>query len=485
MTTRAPSWGNFSSASLPFATALSAAAIFVGDTVTDLDISVATLYVVVVLMAARFCQARGVWFVAAGCVGLTLLSFYLTPPALAQSVGVANTVISLAAIGLTALLVVRAQSGDLVVREQAKILDLTHDSVFSRGMDHAITFWNRGAEEMLGWTREEALGKISYQLLETSFPAPFDELVAELLRTGRWEGELVYKRRDGARVISASRWSLQRDARGQPVGILATNNNITERKQAQEALQQAQANLERLNRAMLVGEMTASIAHEVNQPIAAVALSAGACLRWLAADPPDIEEARQALARIIGDASRATVVIDRVRALVRKAPPRKSAVNINDAILEVMALKSSELKRNRVKLQPRLSSSLPLVAADRVQLQQVILNLVGNAIEAMSGPGDEPRELTVISGGSEPGELFVEVRDSGPGLDQAAVDRVFDSFYTTKPHGTGMGLAICRSIVEAHGGRISAAASEPHGAVFRFTLPIEDEASGAPPQSLC
>src|SRR5208282_2400570 len=150
-----------------------------------------------------------------------------------------------------------------------------------------------------------------------------------------------------------------------------------------EALQQAQGNLERLNRVMLLGEMTASIAHEVRQPIAAAKLNAGVSLRWLAADPPEIDEARQALVRIVRDAERANEVIDRVRALVRKAPPHKSAVNINDAILEVMALTDSELQRDRVKLRPRLSSALPLVAVDRIQLQQVILNLVVNAIEAM------------------------------------------------------------------------------------------------------
>jgi len=207
-------------------------------------------------------------------------------------------------------------------------------------------------------------------------------------------------------------------------------------------------------------------------------------LRWLAADPPEIDEARQALVRIVRDAERANEVIDRVRALVRKAPPRKSVVNINDAILEVMALTNSDLERNRVKLQPRLSSALPLVTADRVQLQQVVLNLVANAIEAMSGPFDGPRELTVVSGASGRGDVFVEVRDSGPGLDPAAHDRVFDPFYTTKAHGTGMGLAICRSIVEAHGGRILAAANEPQGAVFRFTLPTEDEAARHPAPAL-
>jgi two-component system, LuxR family, sensor kinase FixL len=287
-----------------------------------------------------------------------------------------------------------------VSRDQAKLLDLTHDSIFSRGMDHAITFWNRGSEELFGWTRDEALGKVSHQLLQTSFPVPLDQIMTELLRAGRWKGELVYRRRDGSRVVSASHWSLQQDPRGQPIGILATNNDITERKNAQEALQQAQANLERLNRVMLLGEMTASIADEVRQPIAAARLNAGVSLRRLAADPREIEEARQAPMRIVRDAERANEVIDHVRALVKKAPPRKSPVNINDAILEVMALTESELQRNRVKLRPRLSSALPIIAADRIQLQQVVLNLIVNAIETISGLADGPRELMVVTGRS-------------------------------------------------------------------------------------
>jgi C4-dicarboxylate-specific signal transduction histidine kinase len=255
---------------------------------------------------------------------------------------------------------------------------------------------------------------------------------------------------------------------------------IIERKQAQESLQQAQANLERLNRVMLVGEMTASIAHEVNQPIAAAVANANACLRWLAAQPPDMGEARQALGRIVKNGNRASEVIGRIRSLVKKVPQRRDRLDINKTILEVVALTDSEVHRHRVTLQTDLSRDMPLVPADRIQLQQVLLNLIANAIEAMSGLDDRPRELTVATGGSNSNDVFVEVRDSGLGLDPASLDRLFDSFYTTKRDGIGMGLAISRSIVESHGGKLWATPNQPHGAVFRFTLPVDEESSTDP-----
>lgn len=250
--------------------------------------------------------------------------------------------------------------------------------------------------------------------------------------------------------------------------------------QAEEALQQAQANLERLNRVMLLGEMTASIAHEVKQPIAAIVANAGAAVRWLKAQPPNIDKAQQSLASIVRDGNRASEIINRIRALFRKLPVRRDRLDINEAIREVIALNEGNLQRNRIKLETSLASGLPLVRADRIQLQQLILNLIVNAIEAMSEAGDRPRELAVVSGGGGSNDVLVEVRDSGPGLDPASLDRLFDSFYTTKPEGTGMGLAISRSIVEAHGGRLWAAGNGPHGAVFRFTLPVEVEASADP-----
>jgi two-component system, LuxR family, sensor kinase FixL len=236
-------------------------------------------------------------------------------------------------------------------------------------------------------------------------------------------------------------------------------------------LQQAQADLARLNRVMLLGEMTASIAHEVNQPISAVITGAHAGLRWLDARRPDLEEVRQALSRIVRDGNRAGEVIDRIRALVRKVPPRRDCSNINEAIHEVIALTQTEVERNGIRLQTRLTDDLPLVPADRVQLQQVIMNLIINAIEAMAGVGDRPRELTIASGAGDANTVFVKVQDTGPGIEPADLDRLFQSFYTTKPNGIGMGLAISRSIVEAHGGTLSAAPNQPHGATFQFTVP--------------
>ncbi len=249
--------------------------------------------------------------------------------------------------------------------------------------------------------------------------------------------------------------------------------DITDRKRAEAALQQAEADLARLNRVMMLGEMTASIAHEINQPIAAVITNANAGLRWLDAPQPEMNEVRQALGRIVRDGTRAGEVIGRIREHVKKTPPRRELLDINQAIREVVALTQTEMQRNRVGLQSRLARALPPVSADRVQLQQVMINLIINAIEAMAGAG-EPRELAIVSGMNDADSIVVEVQDTGPGLDPEKLDRLFQSFYTTKPDGIGMGLAISRSIAEAHGGRLSAAPNHPRGAVFRLSLPVEE-----------
>ena len=246
-----------------------------------------------------------------------------------------------------------------------------------------------------------------------------------------------------------------------------------ERKQAEDALHHAQAELAHVTRVATLGEMTASIAHEINQPLSAVVNSASACLRWLEAQK--LDEARRSVSRVIAEGHRAGEIIARIRSLAKKAPPEKDWLNINETIREVIALARSELQRNGVALDTRLSDDVhyvPLIFADRIQLQQVILNLIINAIEAMSGAADGPRELLIRSGIAESQRVLVAVRDSGPGLDPKSLDRLFDAFYTTKPQGLGMGLAICRSIIDAHGGRLWATANDDRGATFQFTLPI-------------
>jgi PAS domain S-box-containing protein len=254
---------------------------------------------------------------------------------------------------------------------------------------------------------------------------------------------------------------------GDVVEYVGTLMDVTERRRAEEERQA----LAHANRITTMGQLTASIAHEVNQPIAAVVTNAQAALRWLNMQPPDPEEVRQALDRIVKAGRRAGDVISRIRALVGKAPSRKDQLDINHTIREVIALTRSELHRTGTWLQTQLADGLPVVQGDRVQLQQVMLNLILNAVEAMSGSQEGLRELLISTEADAAIGVRIAVRDWGPGLKPDSLDRLFDAFYTTKPDGMGMGLSICRSIIEAHGGRLWATPNPPQGAVFQFTLP--------------
>jgi PAS domain S-box-containing protein len=518
--------------------------------------------------------------------------------------------------------------------ERASLLDLTHDTVFVRDMADVITYWNRGAAELYGWTKEEAVGRVSHQLMQTIFPAPLAEISAQVLCTGRWEGELIHTRRDGTPVTVASRWALQRDASGNPAAVLETNNDITERQRAEEALRESerryrhifqtvgvsiweedfsqlkaaiddlksqgvedlrqylaanpqfvhqaismvkivdvndvtvklfaaeskdellvslhkvfvpetqeifvgemiaiaegrtsfeaetvlqtlkgerltalftitfpppparcdsvlvtvtditerkraeqvlrhtQVALAHLSRVMTLGALTASIAHEVNQPLAGVVTNGQACLRWLAREAPDVAEARAAVERIVRDGHRASEVIRRIRAFTQKAEPQAAWLDINEVIQEVIALVHGEVRTHRVALWADLSFALPPVLGDRIQLQQVMLNLLINGIEAMHAVTERVRELQIRSYWHAADEVGVAVRDAGIGLDPGNMDRLFDAFFTTKPGGMGMGLAISRTIIEAHGGRLWAAPNEGHGMTFQFILPTGSE----------
>jgi signal transduction histidine kinase len=335
---------------LPVAAAALAIGIFVADTLTDLEIAVAVLYVAVVLMSVGFCRKRGVILVSFGCMALTVLSYFLTPSG-SSTTGLINCGISLLAIGATTFLVLKIESVQLTAQE-------------------------------------------------------------------------------------------------------------------------AKAQLAHVARVTTLGELTASIAHEVNQPLAANVINGNASLNFLAAQPPNLEEARQAIECIVKDANRASEVIARVRGLAKRTPPQKELLNINETVIEIVQLTANEIHNNHVLLRVQLSDDLPLVPGDPIQLQQVILNLILNAIEAMNGVAQVSREVLVKTAANRSNTVLVAIHDTGLGFAPGKIDTLFDAFYTTKHDGMGMGLAISRTIIEAHGGRIWAEPNAPRGAVFQFTLPV-------------
>jgi signal transduction histidine kinase len=337
----------------PIGAAALAVGIFIADTTTDLEIAVGVLYVVVVLISTRFYQKRGVMFVSAVCMGLTIISYFLTPSG-NPTAGLINCIISVAAIGAVTYLVLRIESMDAAMHE-------------------------------------------------------------------------------------------------------------------------AREQLAHLARVSSLGELTATIAQEVTQPLAGLVSSGSACLRWLANQPPNIESATESIRRMIRDANRASEVVGRVRSLAKMTPPQKVLLNINETVEETLVLKRVEVLQNRILLRTQLSNKMPLVSADRIQLQQVILNLIMNAIEAVSALSDGPRGLLVSTTDDKTGDVLLTVADTGPGLDPAKLDEIFDAFYTTKREGVGMGLVVSRSIIEAHGGRIWATPNQPRGAIFQFTLPVSRE----------
>ena len=455
---------------IPVAAVVFALAVFVIDTVTTLDIAIAVLYVAVVLVSADFLGRRGVLLVSAACLTLTVAA-YLLSHGLTTGNALLRCFVSLAAITITTVLAVRNLAANETLRKQAQLLDLTHDSVFVRDMSDTITYWNRGAEQLYGWPATEAVGQTTHRLLNTVFSTPLEAITAALLATGRWEGELMQSKRDGVSVIVSSRWSLQRDDRGRPVAVLETNTDVTERHRAQEALNQARAELAHVTRITTLGELTASIAHEVNQPLAAMVTNGEACLRWLRHDQPDMGEVQSAITRIIQDGKRASDVIWRIRALSQKRESQKLPLDLNEVVGEALPLLQHEVLSHRISLKLELTSDLPSALGDRIQLQQVIVNLLVNGIQALAPVTERPRDLVVRTARHNGDQILISVRDSGVGIGASDPDRLFDAFYTTKTNGMGMGLSICRSIIEGHGGRIWAARNDGPGVTFRFTLP--------------
>ena len=329
---------------------------------------------------------------------------------------------------------------------------------------------NQAFLDIVGYAREDLASLRWTELTPAEWREVDDQAFAELEATGTVQPrEKEYFRKDGSRVPVLVARAIFEWNRDEGVAFVL---DLTERKHVEGALRDAQANLAHVVRITALGELAASIAHEVNQPLAAVVANAEACLRWLRRRTPDVDAACRSVEWIIDDSNRASEVIRRVRALANKTSLEKTPLDVNDLVREVITLVQRELISHQVSLRTELASALPMILGDRVQLQQVIINLVMNGVEAMQSVTDRPRELVIRSRQDEKQQVLVGVTDSGVGISAENADRLFNAFFTTKASGMGMGLSICRSIMEAHGGRLWATANVPHGATFQFTLPV-------------
>jgi PAS domain S-box-containing protein len=346
-------------------------------------------------------------------------------------------------------------------------------AIFALDPSGHVISWNTGAEHIMAYRSKEIIGRhfsCFYPPEELGVGKPEMDLRIAAAE-GRFEDEGWRIRKDGSRFWANVVITALRGPQGELAGFSKITRDLTEPKQAEEALGEAQAELAHVTRVMSLGELTASIAHEVNQPLGAIVTNGQACLRLLARKAPDLQKSREVIERMISDGMRASEVITRIRALLKRTEAEKALLHVNEIIQEVITLTSTELSKSEIHLQTALAAELPLVLGDRVQLQQVILNLILNAKEAMNTVGWQPRELIITSLTSTSGEVVVAVRDSGTGLDPRHGDRIFEAFFTTKGEGLGLGLSISRRIIEAHGGRLWATPNEDQGTTIRFTLP--------------
>ncbi|WP_245479705.1 sensor histidine kinase [Hansschlegelia zhihuaiae] len=449
-----------------------AAAIFAVDTLAPIDGAVAVLYVLVVFLAGRSHRPADIVAAGLGCPFLTAASYAATHGFERLDASTLRAFVAMSAITIASFLAWQNQAATATLAKQAQLLELSHDMIFVRDLKGAITYWNAAAEQAYGWTRAEALGEPADGLLRTRYPAERGEVEAELLRVGRWEGELVQLRRDGETLSVASRWAVQRNRQGAPVAVLETHTDVTERKRARQAMREAQAELAHAVRVSTLGELSASIAHEVKQPLTAIVTSGEAAARWLRRDVPDLAEASAAVARAVAEGKRAAQVVDRIRTFLTKDATFRAGVDLAALLEEAAGLVEHELQKHDVLLEMEIAPDLPPIEGDPVRLQQVAVNLLVNAAQAMSGQADVRRLSLRAARDADCDGVLVAVSDSGPGLPGDDFEGVFRPFFTTRPEGMGMGLAICRSTIEAHGGRLWAENGSGGGAVFSFTLPV-------------
>jgi len=447
-------------------------------------VAVAFTYLVVLVLFALVSNLSSLIvlsFIAVGC-----LNYFFAPPIFSFRIDYPQDVITIAAFLITSLVVnilvtrVRIEQRDHMraleaLRKSERSARSAIDGIAGlfailapNGVPEAVNgellkYFGRSFEELKNWGTTDAVHpedlprvlELNERGLASGLPFNFE------LRLRRFDGEyrsfetrVVPIRNDSGRI---ERW----------YNLLT---DIEDRTRAQARLEQMGWDLARTNRVSMMGELAASLSHEITQPIASARNNARAAQNFLDMQPPDLNETREALNCVVADTGRAGDIVDRIRDHIKKAPPRKENFDLNEAINEVIALARSAIIKNGVRVQTRLAEGLFPIHCDRVQLQQVVLNLILNAIEAMGSVEAEPRDLLISTEQHHTGVL-VAVRDSGPGIDPAQLERVFEAFYTTKSRGVGMGLSICRSIIDAHGGRLWAEANEPRGTVFQFTLP--------------
>jgi len=385
----------------------------------------------------------------------------------------------------TAVDVTERKRAELERRRLASLVEQAADLMAISDLSGGTPIYlNKAGLKMVGfdsWEEARARRGIHYMFPEDR-QFVNEVLWPTVLEKGSWSGEMRFRHfKTGDPIpVLYSAFRIDDPETGQPVNVGNVCRDITERKRAEaearendRRYREMQMELAHANRVATMGQLTASIAHEVNQPIAATVTNAEAGLRWLRAGSSHLEEVQQVLTRIVEDGKRAGEVIHRIRALMKKAPPRKDRLKINRVILEIIELTRGEAAKYGISVLTELADHLPVVEADRVQLQQVLLNLIVNALEAMGAANEGPRELLISTAKVQSSGVLVAVQDSGPGLEAAMLEQVFESFYTTKPTGLGLGLSICRSIIEAHGGRLWASPNQRRGATFQFTLPAD------------
>jgi PAS domain S-box-containing protein len=387
----------------------------------------------------------------------------------------------------TAVDVTERKRAELERRRLASLVEQAADLMAIADLSgETAIYLNKAGLELVGFDSwEEARSRRGIHWI---FPADrqfmTEVLWPTVLEKGSWSGEMCFRHfKTGDPIpVLYSVFRIDDPETGQPVNVGYVCRDITERKRAEAEAREVdrryremQIELAHANRVATMGQLTASITHEVNQPIAATVTNAAAALRWLHAGSSHLEKVQQSLTSIVEDGTRAGEVINRIRALMKKAPPRKDRLEINGVIVEIIELTRGEAMKYGISVLTELADHLPVVEADRVQLQQVLLNLIVNALDAMGNPNVGPRQLLISTGKGETSGVLVAVQDSGPGLEAAMLERVFESFYTTKPTGLGLGLSICRSIIEAHGGRLWASTNQRRGATFQFTLPRDEK----------